>query len=249
MNEGAMDLLSQLEAAEQRLIPFIEARDSVDVNKPWITDNDRAVLERVMAVIKEAKCMNTAAALQSPIQTQKHYSLSPSFALTAALKYIYNHRHSLSPISSPLVSLIDSPHQHSKARRKTSPLTNAPSLPMSVDIDVTEEEANTTDNNTTKNTTFSAKLNSVAATSTVSSTSFTKVKIEKDRLPPKKTVEKKFGIKFGKKKRAFGGVLSINTLNNNNRGGRKSPFKQNKRLVHSSSSNSFVNTTNVLETF
>jgi len=49
------DLLHQLDLAEERLRPFVTAYDEGQPNEKWVTENDRALLSRVLAAIEAAR--------------------------------------------------------------------------------------------------------------------------------------------------------------------------------------------------
>ena len=122
MNEtSTVDILAQLEAAEQRLAPFTD-----NCNK-WITDNDQKLLSRVLRAVAKHNhnnnnhntSRNTPSRGKGAHPSRQQIS-SPSFALTAALAYLKNHRHSMSPISSPLVKFNASPCPDATSSTTTS---------------------------------------------------------------------------------------------------------------------------------
>jgi hypothetical protein len=223
MNETSMDsIFEQLEAAEERLQPFL----NLGADATWVTDNDQQLLDRVLAAIASAQN-------NSP---SREYAMSPSLALTSALHYLDTHRHTMSPIGSPLMNLLHSPQQqHARKSRKkaiqsASPLSSLLGVP-------TATTATTTATTTTASTKADIAMPKPATTT---------LSPPNPAIPIKKTT--KTSKKTGKKKRTFGKVLNINTLHNTS-STRKTPFKQKTRLVHTPSSSVGGSNMNVLETF
>ena len=110
MNE-IENILCQLDLAEQRLAPFVAAHDECigDEKKSWVTNNDRALLSRVMAAIVAARQEDDGS---GPYQEGgggigiTSAPISPSLALSTALDYLKRHQLTGSPFMSPLMSPI-----------------------------------------------------------------------------------------------------------------------------------------------
>jgi len=107
------DLLHQLDLAEERLRPFVTAYDEGQPNEKWVTENDRALLSRVLAAIEAAREDKKTHQTHLPCTPRGHstqrLTISPCYALTSALEYLNRHRHSMSPLGSPLTNALLSP--------------------------------------------------------------------------------------------------------------------------------------------
>ena len=253
------DILFQLDEAEKRLQPFLDAYDAGETStSTWVTENDKACLAKVMRQIELARQSNKA--------RQSNYSITPGCkALTSALSYLHRRRFSMSPLGSPLVSFLQSPSRtnninnaadtigtspscdsrssSSSRRRRPSPLANSDDeLLHQCNKEFLSEQYHQN-----KNTKITTTTTAVLATKTITLPTNTPSRSNISTITNNENVKtsNKTGQKTSKKKK-FGTILSNNTINN--RTTKITTKKKNMPFKNRALTSSFENM-NVLETF
>ena len=254
------DILFQLDEAEKRLQPFLDAYDAGETStSTWVTENDKACLSKVMRQIELARQSNKA--------RQSNYSITPGCkALTSALSYLHRRRFSMSPLGSPLVSFLQSPSRtnninnaadtigtspscdsrssSSSRRRRPSPLANSDDeLLHQCNNEFLSEQYHQN-----KNTKITTTTTAVPATKTITLPTNTPSRSNISTITNNENNVKtsnKTGKKTSKKKK-FGTILSNNTINN--RTTKITTKKKNMPFKNRALTSSFENM-NVLETF